>query len=480
MKKGNIRFVFFGIALLSAASFSGCSGIFGGEDSDESGNAPGGCGMAESGTGGEVVVTPGGPVTLDEINTDTQNIDMRGQLASGMLGTLRYGPCGAAGLLLWIGEGSETELVFTDPTTSGDLEVVDPEGGARDASLFFDADCTPLVVRSSVSKGVIEYTRDDSGAWTGATVLDDFETVLGDAPSSLTQVASNVGKDGKLYVFIRAMLGDEAVLVRGEREAAATAAWSFVEMPEPEATELHGYWVDGSGNTHTLFRNTPYPCDPCNVDFYHGTYSIGDTAWTTEVVQAGKWGDPLDEFIEEATLVFDSAGNPFIAAHFGRHVITGSYNSAELRLYGMVDGTWCGEIIASETDGYAGTDGTNCTGADPQIVIDGNDRIHIIFQDQSLWHVDGMENQIRGQLRYAVRSGAKWYKSILLEQPGQTESTNPLVGLSASLLAVSPGGAEIVAATVAQSWQTDSTYNDESVPATYRAQSVTATVAPAK
>ncbi len=470
MQRGNCGPLALGFTLLSAASFSGCSGILGGDETGENGNSPGGCGMAESGAGGEVAVTPGGSVTLDELNTDAQNIDMRGQLASGMLGTLRYGPCGTAGLLLWIGEGSETELVFTDPTTSGDLEVVDPEGGARDASLFFDADCNPVVVRSSASNGVVEYTRDDSGTWTDAVVL-------GDAPPSLTQVGSDVGKDGKLYIFIRVMPADEPALLRGERNTAVGSEWTFVEMPEPTATKLHGYWVDASGNTHTLFRNTPYPCDPCNVDFFHGTYSTGDAEWTLDVVQTGKRGDPLDEFIEEATLAFDSSGNPFIAAHFGRHVITGSYKSAELRLYGMVDSTWCGETIASETDGYAGSDGTNYTGADPQIVIDDNDRIHILFQDQSLWHVDGMENQIRGQLRYALRSGAKWYKSILLEQPGQTESSSPLHGLIAPLLAVSPGGDEIVAAAVVQTWQTDSTYNDESVPATYRAQAVTATVA---
>ncbi len=445
----------------------------------------GGCGFVGSGSGGTVAVTPSQPVELDEVDVAAQNtsdLDRYGQLSTAAMGTLQYGPCGAAGLLLKVQNESDTQLVFTDPRSDGTPEVVEPEASANThhASLFFDADCHPIVIRSSLSDGVLEYTRGGSGTWSSAVVLADVSTVLGAAPSSLTQVASDTGRDGKLYVFLGASVDGEDVIVRGDRAAAASSEWTFTALPALATSQLFGYWVDASGATHTLFRNTEYPCDPCNVDFYRGTLAAGDTTWTTEVVQAGKWGDPLDEFIESATIAFDSAGNIFIAAHFARHVITGSYRSAELRLYGLVEGTWCNEVVADETDGYAGTDGTEYTGADPQIAIDDIDHLHILFRDQSLWHESGMENQMRGQLRYAIRSGSTWYHSTLLEQQGQTESANPLIGLSEPLLAVSPSGDEIVAAGVVQTWQIDSTYADQSHPATLEAKAVTAAVAPAK
>lgn len=464
-----------GFAVLLVVLIGAGAGCGGGEDKAEE---PGGCGFPESGLSGAVTITPASPVTFEELESEAMNtaaFDSDGQLAPAVLGALRYGPCGDAGLLLRIGDN----LVFIDPTTGGTPEVVDDNGDAyRGASLFFDADCDPLVIRGTILDGFMEYTRDSADSWTVTVVLEDISSIIGSDPSPLSQAASDVGRDGRLYVFSQAGYGADARLIRGGRDAAAGSAWSFEELPMPQADSdlVFGFWVDGSGATHTLYRNTEYPCDLCNVDFFHAVLSDGGSSWSAMVVQEGKWGDPHDEYIRAASLAFDSAGDPYIAGHFARHVVTGSYKSAELRIYGKVQDEWCAEVVEDATDGYAGSDGTEYTGADPRLVIDSEGYFHVLWRDQSIWHAGGMENEIRGQLRYAVRSGSIWYKKKLFEQQGQTESSNPLIGLSAPLLAVSPDGEEAVAAAVVFSWETDSIYNDMEVPVTYTALAVTATV----
>ena len=190
----------------------------------------------------------------------------------------------------------------------------------------------------------------------------------------------------------------------------------------------------------------------------------------------GVWGPPYDELVESADLAFDSAGNAYVAAHFAQRVVTGSYVYTELRLFGNAGGEWCDEPVTSANDGYAGSDGETFTGALPRIEIDSEDRIHILYLDQAVWHESGMQNEMHGQLRYAFRSGEDWTRGTLLAQQGQTQSPEPLHGTRAHQLAISPGGEKIVAAGVAQSWETDSIYNDTDRPATHTLTSVRADV----
>ncbi|MFH1434592.1 MAG: hypothetical protein ABIJ56_02635 [Pseudomonadota bacterium] len=468
----NMKTIMLGVGCAVLLVVAGCGG--GGDEAEP----PGGCEFPDSGMSGAVTVTPGSPVTFEEVEGEAQNtmdFEYDGQLAPAVIGALRYGPCGDAGLLLRVGD----QLVFVDPASGGTPQVVDDNGDAyRSASLFFDADCEPLVIRSASSEGYMEYTRDGADSWDVTIVLDDISSIIGSDPSSLSQVASDVGADGRLYVFSQAGWGPDSRLIRGGRDAAAGSAWSFEELPMPQAEPdlIFGFWVDGSGATHTVYRETRYPCDPCETDSLHAVLTDGGSSWSATVVQPGLWGDPHDEFLRAASLAFDSAGNPFIAGHFARHVVTGSYKSAELRIYGWKQDAWCAEVVEDATDGYAGSDGSNYTGADPRLVIDGEGYFHVLWRDQSIWHAGGDENEIRGQLRYAVRSGSTWYKKTLLEQQGQTESANPLFGLTAPLLAVSPDGEEAVAAAVVFSWETDSIYNDMEAPVTYTARAVTATV----
>lgn len=417
-------------------------------------------------------LTVGQPLTLDTYTDKAQNTDALSR--NGQIVAAARGDCGAVGILLRVRNGTTTELHYVEIGGANTPEVVEPKDNGSSASLFFDSDCSPLVLRGSTQSGYLEYTRSASKEWTSATVAD-LATVLGSAPTSLEQMGSDTA-NGKHYLFAHVTIDGKPRLLKGERAATADAKWTFTDLPRPVATQFSGYKVDPSGGLHVLFRNTEYPCDPCNVDFLHGTLADGASDWTREIVQKGKWGSPDDEFIESGSLDFDASGNAYIAAHFTRRAKTGSYKIAELRIYGKGTDSWCSETIATKNDGFTGKDGDNFTGAEPQLVIDGAGQLHVTFLDQAVWHDSkNQQNEIRGNPRYAARTPNGWTMTTLLKQSGQTESSNPLLGFSNALLLVSPDGTGVALAGVVFSWETASIYNDDQVTSTHAAQVITAT-----
>lgn len=460
-------------------AFIACCGVFALALAGCGGDNP--CGFPATGPGGSPTVTGGSAGTLQTVTGEARHTSEHhhnAPLAAGALRPLAVGSCGDAGLLMKVEQGGATKLLFVDPEGSGKPQVVEPSAGSsrQQAALFFDADCSPVVLRATESDTYKEYTR-SGGQWTGTELKAGLEALLGDKPSRLRHVhAQQNAAGGKMYVISKAGAGGKAVLVRGERGTAAGSQWTFTRLPQLEATDPCAYQVAPDGTSHVLFRNTPRPCDPCNMDLVLGRATAGADSWTTEVVQKSKWGEPDDEFVESASMAFDPAGTLYIAAHFVRRVVTGSYKATELRLYGKVEGTWCSETVASRNDGYAGSDGDRLTGGNPQMVMDGKGRLHVLFCDLSSWHDSTGQNALRGQLRHALRSGHGWTLTTLMQQKGQTQSSKPVHGLVSPALAVSAGGARVAAAGVALSWQTDSIYNNTDMPATYDVRAVSATV----
>jgi hypothetical protein len=436
-----------------------------------------GCAIEPSGKPGSVSVAIGAPTTLDNRDAKAMNTldhEHNGQLAAAAYGALRVGPCGDVGLVMRLASGGDAKLVYLDPTSSSVVtEEIEPNAGkSHDASLFFDDSCSPLVLRGSLTTGYVEY-RKQAGSWTAVTLQADFSTELGAAASSLRHIGADVGADGKLYVFASAEAGGKKWLLRGERASGVDASWAFSALPAPPATQLYALRVDAQGTTHALLRNTASPCDPCNVDLLHGRFAAGDSAWTVEVVQAGKWGAPNDELVEAADLAFAADGSALIAAHFVTRVVTGSYASAELRLYGKVAGSYCHQSVVLAVDvGYVGGDGAGFTGADPQILRDAGGRLHVLFRDQSIWHDAQGMNEMRGQLRYALRAGDAWTVRTLYSQQGQLASANPLKGMGQPLLAISEDGKKVVATGVDISWKTGSVYNQSEQDASYAAKAI--------
>jgi hypothetical protein len=456
----------------------------GGTDGDVT--SPGTCGFGSLGP----VVRPtvgGGPTTFDTLEGAAMNqtdLDRQAPLPSPRLGAMRRGPCGVVGLAFRrTGEGGDPELAYVElvdetgagPGTPEAVDSAEAGDPGLDLSLFYEADCTPVVLQGDGADWV-QHTRGAAG-WTAAPAGLDLEALTGSA-GSVTVVGADVDREGRFHLLGHAGAGP--TLVQGTREPTAGSAWSFAAHPLPPGTQIDHYRVDSTGVLHAVFRNQVFPCDPsCDVSLYYGRLEPGGT-WTSEVVQQGVWGPPLDQFSADPWLALDADDRPVVAAHFQVRVETGSLQSAELRVY-LREGAddFCRETVISRSDGYEGGDGPNFTGALPIAEIDGTGRIHVVFVDQAIWHdASGWANEMRGNLRHAVRGSTGWAVTTLVEQQGQTESPNPLIGYGAPLLALAQDDAGLLVTAVERTWATGSIYNTTEVPATYRTQIVFASLAP--
>lgn len=436
------------------------------------GTGPVGCLAATGNPGSATISSAGTPAAILEETGTAQNQaeESFSPLPSTAAGFMARGPCGTVGLLARDHDGGKKGLVYVDITdTPGTPETVDGELSFQQhrASLVFDQDCAPLALIATDGDGYIEYARGGTD-WT-KKVVGGVADALGEDPSWVTHRDAWTAQDGTLHVLADAKVSDVSKVVHGNRPAAAGSAWTFQAFEPPSAVDVFKYRVATDGTAHVLYGKTEFPCDPCDMGLYYGRMAPGG-AWTEELVQDSKWGEPDDEFARDPSMVLDGSGEPVVAATFQTRVITGSLKSSALRVYGRDGGAWCHEVVATQVDGYQGQDGTAFTGAQPHLALDDTGRPHVVFSDVSAWHDgNGWSNTVTGQVRYAIRTGSTWTVATLFKQPGRTDSPNPLNGFDGPRVLPSPGGTGVHVAGVERVWETDSIYNDQPVPLTLRA-----------
>jgi hypothetical protein len=389
---------------------------------------------------------------LETWSTQQQNtvgIDSTAAYGPHPRGGARIGPCGEVGLAAVLRENAPNRLVYHNLTTGS----VDDLGAASWASpgLVFDDDCSPLVLLGD-GTSVVEQRRVGPD-WSSRTA---FDVALMGLSGSVDLVSVDPGGDGLLHVLAHVWEGDDIRLLHASRSSAAGVDWTTELLDSPPAVTVWDYAVDGLGRIHAVYERGDFPCDPCDVALRYASLE-GGGGWQETVVEEGLWGPPHDEMAVDASLAVDSQDRPVIAASFRRRAVTGSMQSQALRVYAERDGELCAEQPVAENDGF--------TGALPALVVDDDDRIHVLFADLAAWHgSNGWSNTITGQLRYSVRSGSSWTTATLLQQSGPDTTPQPLVGVTAPSLAVAGDGSQAVIGATTWSWQTDSIYNDTEVP----------------
>jgi hypothetical protein len=446
-------------------------------------DAPVGCSFPPTGAGGTVAVAAQPAAQLFEVQGTAQNqlITQIDPMPQSNGGSVQRGPCGKVGVVLRrAGQdaGSSASLVYVDVTTGASTpEVVEPSTSSfHDYGLLFDAACTPIVMRGKMPEGYVQYVRTGPGQWAKSTVTPALDQLLGATATGFSHAFAQFVAGGSLHVLALASTAGNKHLVHGSRPSAVGTAWTFESLPAPPGKGLERVRVDHTGAVHALYTNTEYPCDPCNLDLYYANLPKAGS-WSSQTVQTSKWGAPNDEYADDPWLAVDAAGEPWVAATYLVRVITGSLVSAELRVYGRKAGTWCAETVASQVDGYQGSDGKGFTGARPALEIDDTGRRHVVFGDIAQWHDgNGWANDVIGQARYAVRAGTEWRLSTLFSQQGQTQSPKPLNAFDFPALAVAPSGAEVHVVGVQRIWDTNSIYNQSPVPVTLRPSLVRASV----
>lgn len=327
------------------------------------------------------------------------------------------------------------------------------------ASVAYDSNSRPHVVYCSRAGNMFYYTRNDgTGAWIEAPLEFDLASWLGGRPATRYSMFRLVrGLDGNVHLLFSAYPGTGAYHLF---QATLTAnGWYVRDHGDYRALltdgefafdELFAFQVDASGRLHVCYSTSEPYGDPENLprERLNWARSAG-SGWTREVLRQGTSVD--DRPAWNAHMALDRNGDPRALSLHTTHAVTGSMQTAKLYYYKRTGtNTWTRELIADSADGYTGGDGNKYTGEYPHLVFDDSNRPHVIFADIASWHWEcvpgnSCNDQIRGQMRYAWKSGLTWNKMTLYEQDGQSASPNPLHLFESPDLVVSPGGSRIYA-----------------------------------
>ncbi len=423
------------------------------------GDAGGGGGSCDVRGAAEIDAAAVEAVELATLDTGAMNtldlIDDHG-LMSPRMHALAAADCGAAGVVYF--DGDSGALHFRAWGTDASVAV----GSSASKAALFYVDCAPEVLVWESGTGLVAYAGDatEPSAFAAQTVLAADDAVFDGGSPMVFAAESGAGGDA---VFLRQGEDpdrvDTIVAVRRVNDD-----WQAGRHAAPTGTtETVDAALDANGGVHLAYRKTAFPCDPCEVTLFHAL--LGDPMVESEL-QHGVWGPPRDKFSREGELLVAPDGRVLFAGYYEEHVATGSTTQSQLRVYGAsASGSYCGDRIATRSDGYAGSDGTDYTGALSAMAIDGEGRVYVAFTDESTWHSSGMENRIQGQLRLAVGTAGGWDVTTLVEQPGQTEVSQPLQGLNQVQVAVSPDGSGVFVAYATFEWDTNSIYNEMDVGA---------------
>jgi hypothetical protein len=176
--------------------------------------------------------------------------------------------------------------------------------------------------------------------------------------------------------------------------------------------------VDNGGFVHIVFgeqiNGQDYDNSPSRL--FYATNKTGSWVIETAFTNQGT----RDDAGWHPSLCLGSSGTPFISCMYLARVPTGSASYCKLFLLERRgENDWGSEIVAEHDDGYHGGDGRNYTGALSHLVIDKQNRPHIVFSDVASSHW-GSNYLNLGNIRYAVRRNGTWHLHTLYHQPSPT------------------------------------------------------------
>ena len=363
-------------------------------------------------------------------------------------GYVAVGPCGTAGYVFRALEdaaGSKKyslryREVATDGATTETTLVEQSSPLAFEWSLVFDGECRPHVFRVA-DDHYERWTREaGADAFTTTDVLDDLEMVFGTV-TRIDHHAAVRGHDGAVHVFFEIWVDGQSKFLHAIE---VPAGWDYetTGFEQADIWEYFGFAVDAEGVPHTAYR----------FDRHLGYARLEGGSWQHEDVALRADFDDEPALMGSIAVGPGSTAAPHIAATYAHRSLTGSFQRTQLRYSWRDDiGGWHTQILVQDSDRYAGGDGTQFTGWDPHITVDAGGHPHVAFSDLASWHAPlpdsdppiNANDYLGGQIRYIYRdgdAGAAWSLATLFEQLGQTESPNPLHGLSHPTVAVAGDG----------------------------------------
>jgi len=397
--------------------------------------------------------------------------------------SLQYAPDGNLAQLFWIPNAQGgTDLTYVERSNFGDFrtEIVTSlafslSGGGLNvdvpatAQLLFDSGGTAHVVLATRALQYADGTirgpdvEDFVRGGTGWHLGDEADSVLGTQIFDMYKMgmAAAIGPDNSLYVVLDASLytsqgpskNTPAELIYGTNQS---GQWTFQKIADLGAYHGNGAGtdenprdlslaIDSHGIAHVAytpsFDETPVAGTPYYLPFSQLAYATNQSgSWATQVV----WQSPDnsgDAGLGES-IAIGPGDEVAIASYFVERVSTGSAKYSELLYHTLTPTGWTHEVVASTSDGYAGTDGTDFTGFAPELVFDAQGDPNIVFSDHASSHFadtpGGLvyDHEYNGQIRFAVKQAGSWLLSTIVHQ------TNPLQEeMSFPELALGPNGA---------------------------------------
>ena len=315
--------------------------------------------------------------------------------------------------LQYIGHGGE---VLSDEPVYYNGSI--PLSASAGAALAVDAAGEPHVFIRYYSSN-LEHLYRAGSTWTNETVSD-----LGGVSAS--QIGSEIiaRSDAEGFIHVVATGWDESaadtavICYFNNRSGAWQAQSTSLRIGGSMWLRDSDFVLDSGGNAHVIMSFQSHPSEDVTWPGYVYYFSNRGGAWSSELAlqqSHSSW----DSYFPNISLAVSGAGQPALAAWLKYNVMTGSDALSQL-VYCQRNGanSWSSRILADTADNYFGTDGGHFTGIQPEIAIDSQGDIHIVFSDLASSHIGGYESAWFGQIRYARSTSGAWGITTLYPQSG--------------------------------------------------------------
>ena len=188
------------------------------------------------------------------------------------------------------------------------------------------------------------------------------------------------------------------------------SGWDWQTLPCDNFDGLPEMAIDENGSAYLFFDVDLDPSQDFHSELVCWTNRSGQ--WTKETVFSAEPGCRYEGLSVKA----GPGGTIAVAGHLVKHVHTGSSQWSKLVYYERgPNGTWSTETVVDRSDGFAGSDGDDYTGAQPELEFDDSGQPHIVFTDHASSHFTHAWESV-GQIRHAVRNDGVWQVETVYRQ----------------------------------------------------------------
>ncbi len=332
------------------------------------------------------------------------------------------------------GNYTDGTLLYKTIAPSGSEQIDSVSTGTRleKSVLLYDSLFNPHVFvaqSNDYDQVIVHYFTTDTGQWQSETILHFY----GEGGKFIYEMSAEPGPDHSFHLLILKTRSDidsddfmnawinsylyHLTNVTGswEKELILNYDMAFTYDMYIKSSCRQDIQVDRDGFVHVTFSEQinggVYPSR-----LWYATNKTG--TWQTEVALNFDPGS-TDDAGWFPSLCLDTNDVPYIACDYIDRVPTYSAFSWKLLLLKRVgDDSWTSEVVASQSDGYSGGDGTQFTGGLAHLVFDRDNTPHIVFSDIASTHWPVRNQCVNvGNIRYAVREGAAWDIRTIYRQP---------------------------------------------------------------